>query len=118
MREFKHIKFTISWEICKHEVKLASIHYSKSKARERHEKLVFLEEQLKILLIQNSNSQHDNSTIVELENEIKQIYDLKATGARIRSRLQFIEEGERNTKYFLGIEKSRQNKKTYYILAN
>ena len=32
-------------------------------------------------------------------------------GAHVRSRLKWIEEGERNTKYFLGLEKSNFNKK-------
>ena len=31
----------------------------------------------------------------------------KARGAQIRSRVKYIEKGEKNTKYFLGIEKSK-----------
>jgi hypothetical protein len=33
-------------------------------------------------------------------------------GAQIRSRVQWVEQGEKNTKYFLGLEKTRQTRKT------
>jgi hypothetical protein len=33
-------------------------------------------------------------------------------GAQIRSRVQWVEQGEKNTKYFLGLEKNRQTRKT------
>jgi hypothetical protein len=32
--------------------------------------------------------------------------------AQIRSRVQWVEQGEKNTKYFLGLEKTRQTRKT------
>jgi hypothetical protein len=32
-------------------------------------------------------------------------------GRQIRSRVKWIEEGEKNTAYFLGLEKTRQTKK-------
>ena len=37
-------------------------------------------------------------------------------GAQVRSQLKWIEEGERNTKYFFGLEKSNFNKKIYEIV--
>ena len=33
-------------------------------------------------------------------------------GSQIRSRVQWVEQGEKNTKYFLGLEKTRQTRKT------
>ena len=44
-----------------------------------------------------------------LENELSQLYDKKSKGAQIRSRVKWIEEGERNTSYFLGLEKHYQS---------
>lgn len=39
------------------------------------------------------------------------MYLEKANGAFVRSRAKWIEEGEKNTTYFYGLEKSRQTKK-------
>ena len=36
-------------------------------------------------------------------------YKNKAKGYQIRARAIWVEEGEQSTKYFLGLEKSRQN---------
>ena len=38
------------------------------------------------------------------------MHDFKTTGAQIQSRVQLLEEGEKNSKYFMNLEKSRQNK--------
>ena len=38
------------------------------------------------------------------------MYDFKTTGAQIQSRVQLLEEGEKNSKYCMNLEKSRQNK--------
>ena len=37
------------------------------------------------------------------------LYTDKARGAQVRARAQWIEEGEKNTKYFLKLEKARQS---------
>ena len=50
-------------------------------------------------------------TSAEIENEVERIYDFKTTGAQIRSRVQLLEEGEQKSKYFMNLEKSRQNGK-------
>ena len=46
-----------------------------------------------------------------MEREIENHYSEKAKGAKIRSRVTHIELGEKNTKYFLSLEKSGQMKK-------
>ena len=46
------------------------------------------------------------------ENELSKIYDDEAKGYFVRSRAKWIEEGEKSSKYFLGLEKKRQNSNT------
>jgi hypothetical protein len=41
---------------------------------------------------------------------LSKIYSDKAKGAQIRSRIKWVEEGEKNTKFFLGLEKARQTR--------
>ena len=51
-----------------------------------------------------------------LETELDQIYDLKVKGAQIRSRAHWIENGEKSTKYFYGLENKSQADNTIYEL--
>jgi hypothetical protein len=53
-----------------------------------------------------------NNEIDKLEKELEQIYEQKAKGAQIGSREKWVEFGEKNNGYFLGLEKKRQFKKS------
>jgi len=43
--------------------------------------------------------------LATLQNELDNIYEEKARGAFVRSRQKWMEAGEKNTKYFFGLEK-------------
>ena len=45
----------------------------------------------------------------ELENQLNEIIYTKSRGAQIRSRANWVNEGEKNTKYFLSLEKKNQS---------
>jgi transcriptional antiterminator Rof (Rho-off) len=51
-----------------------------------------------------------NNAIDKLEKELGQLYEQKAKGAQIRFREKWVEFGENNNAYFLGLEKKRQIK--------
>ena len=95
------------WELCKLEIKEKSIQYGIAKSRNKKNHISILEQKLRDKI--NNNIDDEESKIIEkeLENE----YTKKAIGAQIRSRIKWIEEGEKNTKYFLSLEKSRQTQK-------
>ena len=44
----------------------------------------------------------------ELESKLIEYLECKAKGAQIRARTQWVEKGEKNNGYFLGLEKHRQ----------
>ena len=44
-----------------------------------------------------------------LKEQLDALYQNKAIGAQIRSKVRFVEEGERSTEYFWAVEKQRQN---------
>lgn len=103
------------WELLKIDIKEASLKFAKAQSRKRKEKIIELEDRLANLLNTCNDGQTDEHTqtdITRLENEIQQLYDITARGAQIRSRVEFIEEGEKSTKYFLNLEKSRQARKS------
>ena len=110
----------IKWDYCKLQIKDISIAYAKHKSAKRQDHLKQLRTRLEALQKNISNSPDD----AEL-NEIKDtklaldLYALnKAKGAQTRARIKWIEEGEMNTKYFLGLEKYNNNNNTVKALRN
>ena len=98
----------IAWEFLKNEIKEKTIIFSKKKNKDRRCLITQLENEYSQLINnQNEDTQRGN----EIENRLHELYADKATGAQIRSRLDFIEYGEKNTRYFLNLEKSRQTRK-------
>ena len=112
----------IIWDLCKIEIKENSIFYAKKKAKSRRERLSFLEERLKYInsIIDNNLTKEYFSILIteklDIEIEIENIYNLKVVGAQIRSRTEIL-ENEKNSKLFLGIEKSRQTRKVIHSLS-
>ena len=72
-----------------------------------------------MLKIQDENVGHDNAQneILRIENELKDIYKYKAEGAQIRTRVEWVEKGEKNTKFVLGLKKSKQTYKNLVKLT-
>ena len=108
----------LKWDYCKNQLKEYSIIYSKQKAKKKRDALADLRNKLKSLQSAIANFDGDPESMQIKLNEMqdtKLALDLYALheieGAQVRSRLKWIEEGERNTKYFLGLEKSNFNKK-------
>ena len=104
------------WDYCKVLIKEKSIQYAKTKAKERKNNLTNLENRLKILIDKDNES--DNYEKSEIEKQIQNIYDFKAIGAQIRSRIEIMENNEKYSKLFFGLEKSRQTRKVMHSLKN
>ena len=64
------------------------------------------------LLSQNPESQEFQENLRILHNTYEIVSIHKTREAEIRSRIKYIEEGERNTKYFLSMEKVRGGQNT------
>ena len=75
--------------------------------KENKNKIKELEQRYKVI---NENLTNDfTEEKRQIESELDILYTAKAKGAQVRSRAQWIEEGEKNTKYFMQLEKSRQD---------
>jgi len=66
-----------------------------------------------------SNNVNDENTLQlqTVENEMRELVKNKTKGAILRSRLQWLNSGEKNTKYFLRSEQVRAEKKTIHCLS-
>ena len=105
----------LKWDVIKSEIRQFTIDYSKTQAKIRRQ----AEADLQIEYTSAANAfEHDNckANLEQLENikmQIEAINAIKTAGAHIRSKAQFIEENEKNTSYFLNVEK--RNYKMKYI---
>ena len=102
------------WDTIKCQIRGASIRYSSNKKRSKKNKVEALEKKLNFFeqKLSEGDSQDIRNRIQEINNELEK-YTVEATrGAMIRSRVRWYEEGEKNSKYFLNLEKRNHNNKT------
>ena len=65
----------------------------------------------------NDNEEDDLKRLKEKDQELQNLYELEIKGYIIRSKADYIEGGEKNTKYFANLEKKRSDAKTLHKLA-
>ena len=105
----------VVWEIVKLKIKEFSIGYCIRKKAEKKDRIKEIEGKLKRLSEKgNANVEQERG---KLESELDRHYTFKAQGAQIRSRAEWIEEGEKNNKYFLQLENSRQQANVIHCLT-
>ena len=102
----------ILWDLCKIRIKEYSIQYCIQKASQQNDILHGLNEKLnKLDDMISKDPMNINLLLSErthIKNELNKIYLNEAKGYQIRSRVQWFEEGEKNTKYFANLENRRQ----------
>ena len=92
-------------------IREASIHYAKNKSKKIREREKALEKTISRLEkeIDKETSEPGNVDLVEklndLKSELEKIIELRTKGAILRSKIRWYNEGEKNTKYFLNLEK-------------
>ena len=105
------------WETLKYDVKLFSVNYAKQYQKNIKDKILYLEKE--ITNMEEASSEHFNMNRKrELENELSELCDSKFKGAQIRSRAQWIENGEKSTSYFLSLENKHQSSNVIKELVN
>lgn len=104
----------ITWEMIKIRVKECSIRYSIKKSRTICSDIKDLEnivEEMEIMLIAGSDN-CNSSELQRVKACLQKAYNERAVreakAAQIRSKAEYIEKGERSTKYFLSLEKKNQ----------
>ena len=91
--------------ILKYEIRKIFIHFSKGIAQNKKTERTYLENKLKTL--ENSPSFVDNPECIETNEKLDKIYQEKTNGIRIRSKCNWYKHGEKSSKLFLNLEKSR-----------
>ena len=71
---------------------------------------MFLENKLKKL--ENNTNYIENLEYIDCRNKLDKIYEQKINGIRIRSKCDWYEHGEKSSKFFLNLEKTRSTQST------
>ena len=102
------------WEMIKMEIRMFCIPFCKRLAKSNRSKEIELLRKLKQLNVHLDQNPGDANLMTELERvklDFQKISEHKTKGAIIRSRVWWYEHGERNSKYFINLEKRSHNKK-------
>lgn len=109
------------WDTLKATIRSKSIDFSIQKRRKANSRRGFLTKQL----IRAKHALHSGvanmaSTVENLESDLLSLVSQEAEGAKIRSRTEWFEKGEKPTRYFFRLEQKRadQNSFTSLIDAN
>lgn len=112
MREWLEIELELSvgseweeWSDLKNRMKKHIIKISKNRARMKRLKKNVITKEIITLKRMLSNGQDVNTQIERLECRLKQIVESDFEGVKIRSRVKWIEEGEKPTRYFFSLIK-------------
>ena len=106
--------------LVKYRIRQNTISYSKTKAKKRKNKLADLENRLKRSeeLCACHPTEQNKLDLEKLEGEYDSMYDYITRGNIVRSKATWYEKGEKNNKYLLGLEKSRNAKNCVQKLVN
>ena len=105
------------WDVGKKRIKSLTIDYCKEKRRTERiyiQNLKHIEKHLTHLSEQGQLK--DMTEIVMVQDKIKEYEYKELNGARLRAKVQEIEQGERCTSYFVNLEKQRYNNKIMHTL--
>ena len=91
------------WDSLKVEIRKACINFSVRERRLRNQSRISLTKRL----IRAKNSSQPSAVIDDLEGQLSALITKEAEGAKIRSRAQWFEEGEKPTRYFFRLERTR-----------
>ena len=111
------------WDWCKFKIKDYCSEYGKFRAQGKRNNILDLQNKLQNLeksLAKEPDSEHIHKEVLQTKRKLEIMSLEKARGAQIRARTKWVEEGEKNTKFFLGLEKNRakQNTMTHLVKEN
>ena len=103
----------VKWDWLKFKIKTSSIAYSKKLSRDRKskEEELNLKYQALLKIFQDNPCETTRLKAEGVKSELEALYDKKVEGIIIRSRARWHEHGEKNSKYFLNLEKRNNIKK-------
>ena len=119
IEQYKNLDPQLQWEMTKIEIREFSQKYSKAKSFERGREKLELKRELNDIEQKIVFLPFDDNLLKRqqyLKGKWEEIILEESKGRQIRSGTKWIEEGEKNSKFFLGLEKSRALNNTIFEL--
>jgi len=113
--EKENVNFCDKWEMLK--IKCREFTQRFCAQNKKCEDVLRRDLEKKLKMIQNEIDEVDvideqtKKEFIRVKYELEELYKKDCRGASIRARVKWIEEGEKNTKYFMGLEKINGEKK-------
>ena len=107
------------WDGLKAEIRNVCIQFCVRKKKSVNQERVSLTKRL--ICAKNAlhaNKSGDSSLVNSLESQLSSLISREAEGAKIRSRAQWFEEGEKPTRYFFRLERKRAESNTFLSLLD
>ena len=112
----QQLKPDLAWEMIKLDIRGESVKYAKNKSKARDKRVKEIEKELNDLQEETGEDEGNREKIEELQQELRDQYDVKIKGTLTRAKVRWLKDGERNTKYFIGLEKRNYLNKTIKCL--
>lgn len=114
--DHQNIPAVEKWELLKTKMQDEAIQCSRQLAIKKRNRTILLSKELnetEASLASNPNNKVLQNRIhdLKIQIELNELERLKS--AQVRSKIKWIDEGEKNTRYFLNLEKSRANRKLF-----
>ena len=96
------------WDFFKNSIKAEIISFARTKRKNlSHDRVVLTNEIIRLKCLLAAGDFSVSSEICELENRLKELVSKELTGVLSRSKARWLEEGERPTRFFFGLEHER-----------
>ena len=106
LQHFPSVK--VWWDFFKNSIRSEIIFSAREKSRDlSHERVLLVNRIIKLKLQLISGNPSVSPEISELESKLKALTLEELDGSKIRSRVQWLEEGERPTRFFFKLERKR-----------
>ena len=111
----KNCNANIMWELIKGTVRNVTIQYTSLKKKNEKREEDIIRKEIDDLDIQLSNDTENEillNSLKEKKVRLENIFNNKTNGIILRAKAEWVEGGEKNTKYFANLEKKRSETKT------
>ena len=116
----QNVETDLLWETLKSDIRGETIKFASNKKRMHEKRVKEIETELHLLeqSRDETNNQNNKDRIELLSIELQEDYTNRTTGIMTRAKVRWLKDGDKNSKYFIGLEKRNFMNKSITRLIN